>query len=261
MSDSYPSCCIDFYQLPITQFLLGDSFHPGGLKLTKQLAQQLLIGRDSRVLDIASGRGTSSLYLAEQFGCQVVALDLSENNLEYSRVLAKERNLSSQITTTTASAENLPFESNSFDAIICECAVCTFENPQQAVNEMFRVLKPNAKVGISDVVLNKELPCDLNELLSKIFCISGALSNEQYIEMFKKNGFSKIKLLPVNWAITEVMDKIKKQTKLLNTISGKVPLSIPDWLMDSNVTLNSIEDFVKQEGLGYMMMTAKKSIS
>lgn len=261
MSDSYPSCCVDFYQLPITQFLLGDSFHPGGLKLTKQLAQQLIIGRDSRVLDIASGRGTSSLYLAEQFGCEVVALDLSEKNLVYTRILAKEQNLSSQITSTTANAEELPFENNKFDAIICECAVCTFENPQQAVNEMFRVLKPNARVGISDVVRNKELPVDLDELLSKIFCISGALSNQQYIEIFKKSNFSKIKLSPANWAITEMVDKIKKQAKLLNTISGNVPFSIPDWLMDSSVTLSSIEGFVKQEGLGYIMITAKKPLS
>ncbi len=258
MSSCYPSCCVDFYQLPITQFLLGDSFHPGGLKLTKQLAQQLLIGRDSRVLDIASGRGTSSLYLAEQFGCQVVALDLSKNNLEYTHVLAKERNLSSQITTTTASAEKLPFENSSFDAIICECAVCTFEKPQQAVSEMFRVLKPNARVGISDVVLNKKLPVDLDKLLSKIFCISGALSSKQYNQLFQKARFSKIKLSNSDWAITEMVEKIRKQSKLLDSVSIDVPFSIPDWLVDSNATLKSIDDFIKRGGLGYMVMSAKK---
>ena len=260
MSVCYPSCCVDFYQLPITQFLLGDSFHPGGLALTKQLAQQLLIGRDSRVLDIASGRGTSSLHLAQQYGCDIVALDLSEQNLKLTRDLAIKNNVSLLLTTTMSNADKLPFEDNSFDAIICECAVCTFKDPLQAVSEMFRVLKPNARIGISDVLLNKKLPDDLNGLLSKTFCISGALSSNQYVEMFQKNGFSKINLTTTNWAITDMIDKIKKQSKLLDTISGKIAFSIPDWLVDSSATLSSIDDFVKQDGLGYMMMTAKKQL-
>jgi len=260
MSDSFSSCCADFYQLPITQFLLGDSFHPGGLALTKQLAQQLLISRESRVLDIASGRGTSSLYLAEQYGCHVVALDLSEKNLEITRDLAVMNNISPLLTTTVSSADKLPFKDNSFDAIVCECAICTFDDPQLAVNEMFRVLKPNTRIGVSDVLLNKKLPDDLNGLLSKTFCISGALSSEKYIEIFQKSGFSKINLTPTNWAITEMVAKIKKQSKLLNTISGSGPFSIPDWLANSGVTLRSIEDFVEKKGLGYMMMSAKKPL-
>jgi len=261
MSVCYPSCCVDFYQLPITQFLLGDSFHPGGLALTKQLTQQLLIGRESRVLDIASGRGTSSLYLTQQYGCNVVALDLSETNLEITRDLAIKNNLSSLLTTRVSSADKLPFEDNSFDAIICECAICTFENPLLAVSEMFRVLKPNARIGISDVLLNKKLPGDLVGLLCKALCISGALSSEQYIKIFQNSGFSKIKLSPTNWAITQMIDKITRRAKLLDTISDSVPFSIPDWLLDSSSTLRSIEDFVEQGGLGYMMMTSKKPLN
>ncbi len=249
---------MDFYQLPITQFLLGDSFHPGGLKLTKQLAQQLLISRESRVLDIASGRGTSSLYLAEQFGCEVVALDLSEKNLTITRALSKEKNLSSKITTTVANAEKIPFNDNTFDAIICECAVCTFEAPQLAANEMFRVLKPNAKIGISDVVLNQKLPRKLDNLFSTIFCIKGALSSQHYVDLLQAENFKRINQSQADWAIAEIVEKIKAQSKLLDTVLDSDLLSVPSWLNGSEAALKEIEKFIAVGGLGYMVMTAKK---
>jgi len=250
---------MDFYQLPITRFLLGDSFHPGGLKLTKQLAQQLLIGRESRVLDIASGRGTSSLYLAEQIGCEVVALDLSEENLAITQTLAQDRNLSSQISTTVASADALPFDDNTFDAIICECAVCTFKNPQRAVNEMFRVLKLNARVGISDMVLNKKLPKELNNLFSEILCITGARATQKYVSLLQMASFKKIKPSQADWAITEMIEKIKKQSKLLDLISNNHQFHIPDWLSQPEATLKEIEKFTNEHGIGYMILTGKKS--
>ena len=75
------SCCTQLYQLPITQLLLGDSFHPGGLTLTKKLAQKTLINRQSMVLDVAAGKGTSAKYLSTHYGAQVFALDLGLDNL------------------------------------------------------------------------------------------------------------------------------------------------------------------------------------
>jgi uncharacterized protein DUF5655 len=44
----------------VTRFLLGDSFHPGGLKLTGQLGRKLSLSPTSRVLDVACGKGTTA---------------------------------------------------------------------------------------------------------------------------------------------------------------------------------------------------------
>jgi len=152
-------CCSDFYQLPIAQYFLGDSFHPGGLTLTRQLAEQLLINRESRVLDVASGLGATSLFLAEHYGCNLIALDLAEGNLQLTRQSAKSRQLSSLIKTIQSSATELPFADNSFDAIICECALSTFPKPDIVIAEMYRILKPGARLGISDVYIKKAIDC------------------------------------------------------------------------------------------------------
>lgn len=254
----YTGCCVDFYQLPITQFLLGDSFHPGGLKLTTQLTKQLLIGRDSRVLDVASGSGATSLYVAELYGCEIVALDLAKNNLHQAENTAVQKNLSAQYSSVSANAENLPFADNSFDAIICECALCTFGDPQRAIAEMLRVLKPNGRIGISDIVLNQPLPLALKNLFAGVFCISGARSGEQYVELLNNGGFTKIKQSPANWAIIDMIGKIERQSKLLSFAKKDPQFSIPDWLIESKTTIRAIKEFVQKDGLGYMLLTGQK---
>ena len=45
------TCCATAYQSDIARFLLGDSFHPGGLKLTEHLGTLLHLGPQQRVLD------------------------------------------------------------------------------------------------------------------------------------------------------------------------------------------------------------------
>jgi len=73
--ESLKQCCARLYESDIARLLLGESFHPGGLKLTQRLGEILGLGPDSRVLDVASGKGTSAIFLAQRFGCEVVGVD------------------------------------------------------------------------------------------------------------------------------------------------------------------------------------------
>src|SRR5271156_7003716 len=71
-------CCANVYGSDAAKYLLGDSFHPGGLRLTEELASLLALTPATVVLDVASGKGTTALFLAEKFGCRVIGIDLSE---------------------------------------------------------------------------------------------------------------------------------------------------------------------------------------
>ena len=70
-------CCARLYESEIVSRLLGESFHPGGIALTERLGQLLGLTAASRVLDAASGKGTSAVVLAQRFGCTVIGVDLS----------------------------------------------------------------------------------------------------------------------------------------------------------------------------------------
>jgi arsenite methyltransferase len=90
-------CCANLYESDFAKLLLGDSFHPGGLKLTERLGELLGLGEHSYVLDVASGRGASALFLAEKFRCTIVGLDYGKQNVETANVAAAERGLSSRV--------------------------------------------------------------------------------------------------------------------------------------------------------------------
>lgn len=148
---SVKQCCANVYGSAAAKYLLGDSFHPGGLRLTEELAGFLALTPDSLVLDVASGKGTSAFFLAEKFGCRVIGVDLSEENVHQANAEALAKGLSEKIKFQLGDAESLPFASGAFDAILCECAFCTFPSKSVAAAEFYRVLKTGGRVGISDI--------------------------------------------------------------------------------------------------------------
>jgi ubiquinone/menaquinone biosynthesis C-methylase UbiE len=130
-------CCAAVYDSDAVKLLLGDSLHPGGTALTERLGRMLNLGPQARVLDVAAGRGTSALALAMRFGCEVIGLDYSHGNIEAQRD-SSERGLSRTVRFCCGDAERLPFADGSLDAIVCECALCTFPNKQSAAAEFAR---------------------------------------------------------------------------------------------------------------------------
>ena len=71
--------------------------HPGGLKVTKQLADSLQINPQSKVIDIACGKGSTALYLAEKYECEVVGIDISEELIQVAKVLSKKKGLEDKV--------------------------------------------------------------------------------------------------------------------------------------------------------------------
>src|SRR5215471_7444992 len=90
-------CCQAVYDSDAVKLLLGDSLHPGGTELTMRLGAMLDLGPQSRVLDVAAGRGTSALTLAARFGCEVIGLDYSTRNTEAAKRDASALGLSSTV--------------------------------------------------------------------------------------------------------------------------------------------------------------------
>jgi ubiquinone/menaquinone biosynthesis C-methylase UbiE len=112
----------------------------------------------SRVLDVASGRGDGALVLAARFGCEIVGLDFGPRNVQAATKEAREQGLAKQVAFYCGDAERLPFADGTFDAVVCECALCTFPDKPAAVAEFARVLQPGGCVGISDLTRSGPLP-------------------------------------------------------------------------------------------------------
>jgi len=139
--------------------------HPGGLEITRELAELCRVGEGTKVLDVASGTGASAVFLAETFRCQVAGVDGSDSMLERAGKRIEGRNLSVQF--RKGDAHNLPFEEGVFDAVISECTTCLLQK-ERAIREMVRVAKPGGYVGIHDICWKETTPERLKRRLKEI---------------------------------------------------------------------------------------------
>jgi ubiquinone/menaquinone biosynthesis C-methylase UbiE len=252
-------CCAAFYGSDAARLLLGDSFHPGGLNLTRRLGELLGLSPASRVLDVASGRGTSALALAESFHCQVVGVDLSEENVRLATEAATQSDRQHQVSFQLGDAERLPFEDNAFDAIVCECAFCTFPSKQIAAREFYRVLRPSGLLGLSDLTRTEEAIPELQGLLSWIACIGDAMPAQRYSEILALVGFQSVAMEDHRDALASMVREI--QGKLLGAEIAvalkKLDLPRVDFSVAKQFAQMALQ--ATQNGkLGYAVMISRK---
>ncbi|WP_435389048.1 bifunctional demethylmenaquinone methyltransferase/2-methoxy-6-polyprenyl-1,4-benzoquinol methylase UbiE [Kaistella yonginensis] len=100
------------------------------------------------VLDVATGTGDLAIAVQKGTGAKIVGLDLSQQMLNVGITKIQKINLTDQIEMIKGDAENLPFESNKFDAVSVAFGVRNFENLEKGLSELKRVVKEEKSVYI-----------------------------------------------------------------------------------------------------------------
>ncbi|MEZ6090334.1 MAG: methyltransferase domain-containing protein [Pirellulaceae bacterium] len=108
------------------------------------------LNAESRVLDMGSGYGGAARYLAERFGCRVVALNLSEAENERCRKLNAKQSLDDRVEVVDGSFEQVPAEDSSFDLVWSQDAILHSGNRPLVIQEVSRVLKPGGRFVFTD---------------------------------------------------------------------------------------------------------------
>jgi SAM-dependent methyltransferase len=108
------------------------------------------VARGQAVLDVATGTGEPALTVARLVGAEgsVVGVDLVPPMIESARREAERRGLSNA-SFQTASAEELPFEDSSFDAVVSRFGIMFFPSPLAGLREMLRVLRPGGRLAMA----------------------------------------------------------------------------------------------------------------
>lgn len=251
-------CCAQLYESDIARFLLGDSFHPGGLALTKRLGDLLHLGPQSRVLDVACGKGGSAVFLAEQFGCELVGVDYSDGNVSQANGLAAAKNLT-RVHCERADAEYLPYPSGSFDVVICECAFCTFPDKSAAAREFARVLRPGGRVGLNDLTRSLVLPRELDGLLAHITCIADAQPIERYQSYLIEAGLAVSVIEKHDQALHEMVQQVRGKLLGAEVMVGLKKLDLPGVdFQAAKQMVTCAQEAIRQGQLGYVLIGATK---
>ena len=101
----------------------------------KKKAVKYLNAKNSKILDLCTGTGDIAGFMDKS--CEVIGLDFSKNMLD----IAKKKY--HWVNFVEGDCTNLPFEDNSFDVITISFGLRNIENYDKALDEIYRVLKPN----------------------------------------------------------------------------------------------------------------------
>jgi len=111
----------------IEQAVIGAAWGANGYTTVDQadeLGRRLQLGPGKRLLDVGTGRGWPGLYLAQQTGCHVIGTDLPVEGLQVARRRAHDERIGARVSLAVAGAADLPFASQSFDAIVHTDVLC-----------------------------------------------------------------------------------------------------------------------------------------
>jgi arsenite methyltransferase len=252
-------CCARLYESDVAKWLLGDSFHPGGLPLTERLGTLLALTPETRVLDVASGTGASAVFLAERFGCRVVGVDYSGPSVERANELARAKNVGSRVHFQVGDAEHLDFPDASFAGVVCECAFCTFPDKLAAAREFARVLRPGGRLGFSDLTRASLLPKNLESLLAWIACIADAQPLETYQEYLCQAGLRAGVVEKHDEALHEMVQQVRRKLLGAELMVGLKKLALPEAdLQAAKEMAGSAQQAIQQGLLGYALITAAR---
>jgi SAM-dependent methyltransferase len=128
-----------------------DEFHGGQRQATIRLAELAGLRGGECVVDIGSGIGGPSRFLASRYGCRVSGVDLTAEFVRVAEMLTRMTGLVGQVDYRQGNALDLPFEDMSFDVVWSQNASMNIADRDRLYREMHRVLKPGGRLALQEV--------------------------------------------------------------------------------------------------------------
>jgi MPBQ/MSBQ methyltransferase len=128
-----------------------DEFHTRGRAATVDLARLLKLTAQDNVLDLGSGLGGPSRYLARNIGCRVTGIDLTPEFCATAEALAALVGMADAVTYRQANALEIPFSDRTFDVVWSQNVAMNIADRPRLYGEIHRVLIPGGRYGFTDV--------------------------------------------------------------------------------------------------------------
>ena len=135
----------------------GDQLSPGGLFLASRIARELDLQPGDVVLDVGCGFGASSIFLANRYGVEVVALDLGVPAATVAERAAERGQAERILPLNRDVTKPLPFADGHADAIFCMTCFHYFGVNEGFLGHLLRYLKQEKRLSVSDTCFNQEV--------------------------------------------------------------------------------------------------------
>ena len=171
------------------------------------------------VLDLGSGGGIDVLLSAGRVGSEgkVYGLDMTEEMLALA-VANRDKAGVRNVEFLKGYIEDVPLPANTVDVVISNCVINLSPDKDKVFAEMFRVLKPGGRVGVTDIVAEDRLsPTERAERGTYAGCIAGALSFSEAQASLERAGFSDVSITSTHVIADGIHSTIIKAAKPADT--------------------------------------------
>lgn len=155
------------------RLVLGEPLHPGGAEATDTLLDRAAVTENTRVLDVGCG-AAGALELARERGADAVGVDTRPDP-------GSEGVVRGDLT-------GLPVGDGSVDVVLAECALCLSSDIDRSLAEARRVLTPEGRLAVSDVVVEGSPPA-LPEPFAEALCLTGRRERNDVVDRIERAGF------------------------------------------------------------------------
>ncbi|HSK73576.1 MAG TPA: methyltransferase domain-containing protein [Pyrinomonadaceae bacterium] len=224
------------------------------------MAQRWELQKYSTLLDVGCGICHWSKILIPYLknGAKVFAIDSDEKSAQGSNELHKYfADFDAEITFKTGNAHELEFDDDSFDVVTCQTVLIHLENPQKAVREMYRVVKPGGKVICAEP--NNSAPSLIMDSISRFRTIEEILEAVKYSILYEKG---KILSAQGNNSIGDFVPEMFSKAGLKNIkvfLSDKaMPLLPPYQSIEQQAEIDGILEWKKTNSAVFDKQIAKR---
>lgn len=174
------------------------------------------------LLDIATGTGDFAIALLKLKPKKIIGMDISKGMLEVGKKKMQERKVDHIIDMQHGDSENLPFESETFDAVTVAFGVRNFENLKLGLSEMLRVTRSGGKVVILEFSKPKKFPIKQSFSLYSKYVIPFFGKNIAKDEKAYAYLPESVSVFPEGKEFTDILTELGYQNVKAETLSGGI---------------------------------------
>lgn len=233
--------CQNIYEQDIFTQVPERVLRPGGLKLTRRMAEYCCFDTSAKVVDICCGEGVTAEFLQDNFGVVAVGIDVSKKLLEIGKARFPRLQL------VEAAAERLPFANESMDGAVIECSLSVVDNAARVLAEIGRVLVAGAKLAITDIYFPDTASFEATKA-GNAAKTAGVMTQAEITQLLCENGFD-VRLWEDHSAV------LKEFIAWFIMEHGSVELLMKCFFDGHKISHKSANAFSK---LGYYLLIAEK---
>ena len=190
-----------------------EELHLRGRTATLELAQEVGLNENMKVLDVGCGIGGSIMTLVSNFGCKVIGIDLCEEFCHAADLINKRLGYTDNIEIRQEDALNMSFNDHSFDIVFIQHVSMNIKNKKRLISEIYRLLSPKGRLALNTICAGSVNPIHFPVFWANNPSISFLSLPDDLRQIIGDNGFREISWTDNTTKIIEGIENSRSQDR------------------------------------------------